>query len=161
MSTPLIRPITPADNATVATIIRKVMTEFGCVGSGYSIEDPEVDDMYGTYTNDRAAFYVIEYQGQIRGCGGFATLEGGDTDTCELKKMYFLEELRGHGMGNKLVDLCLDEARKKGFRVMYLETVERMTAANYLYQKKGFKLLPCAKGATGHSGCDAFYELVL
>lgn len=161
MSTPTIRLITAADTATVATIIRRVMTEYSCVGSGFSIEDPEVDDMYKAYSGRLAAFYVIEHEGEIRGCGGFAPLEGGAADTCELKKMYFLKELRGLGMGSQLVDLCLSEARKKGFRVMYLETVERMVAANHLYVKKGFQQLPGAQGATGHTGCDAFYELLL
>ena len=161
MKDPIIRPITLQDNAQVARIIRQVMTEFSCVGSGFSIEDPEVDDMYHAYQGPKAAFYVIEYEGEEKGCGGFAPLAGGASDTCELKKMYFLEALRGHGMGSQLVDHCLAEARRRGFRKMYLETVERMTAANHLYRKKGFQLLSGAQGATGHSGCDSFYELLL
>lgn len=161
MQKPLIRPITRADNPTVAAIIRKVMTEFHCVGSGFSIEDPEVDDMFTAYAGNKAAFFVVEHQGEVMGCGGFAALDGGDADTCELKKMYFLEGLRGLGMGSAMVDLCIKEARASGFTHMYLETVERMVAANHLYQKKGFALLSGAKGATGHSGCDSFYELLL
>ena len=158
---PIIRAIKASDNLRVAQIIRKVMTEFSCVGSGFSIEDPEVDAMHQAYAGDRAAFYVIEHNGIVQGCGGFAQLEGGAADICELKKMYFLTELRGLGMGSRLVDLCIQEARSKGYRIMYLETVERMQAANHLYQKKGFRLLPGPLGATGHGGCDAFYDLPL
>ncbi len=44
-----IRSIRKSDNAKVARIIRDVMTEFGAVGTGDSINDPEVDDMYGAY----------------------------------------------------------------------------------------------------------------
>ena len=40
------RRIRPEDNSTVAHIIRTVMTEFDCVGEGYSINDPE-DGGYG------------------------------------------------------------------------------------------------------------------
>jgi putative acetyltransferase len=40
---------------------------------------------------------------------------------------------------------------------MYLETVDRMTAANGLYQSFDFEPLPGPLGATGHGGCDAFY----
>jgi hypothetical protein len=40
-----IRPMRPEDNPTVADIIRQVMTEFGAVGCGFSIEDAEVDNM--------------------------------------------------------------------------------------------------------------------
>ena len=161
MSQAIIRPISAADNARVASIIRQVMTEFGCVGSGFSIEDPEVDEMYSAYAGPGAAFFVIEQQGQVMGCGGFAALEGGAADTCELKKMYFLSELRGLGMGRQLLDRCIEAARACGYRKMYLETVARMTAANHLYRKRGFQLLGGAQGATGHTGCDAFYELLL
>ena len=40
-----IRTITQADDAAMATIIRTVMPEFGAVGSGFAISDPEVDWM--------------------------------------------------------------------------------------------------------------------
>ena len=41
----VIRPISAADDATIASIIRTVMPEFGAVGSGFAINDPEVDWM--------------------------------------------------------------------------------------------------------------------
>ena len=41
-----LRSITPDDNAAVARIIRTVMPEFNCVGEGFSINDPELRDMY-------------------------------------------------------------------------------------------------------------------
>jgi putative acetyltransferase len=158
---PIIRPLKQADNASVAAIIRQVMTEFACVGDGYSIEDPEVNDMYRAYSEDNAAFFVIEKQGAVMGCGGFGPLVGANPSICELKKMYFLTELRGLGMGQKLLDRCIMEARNCGYKKMYLETVARMTAANQLYQKKGFVKLAAPEGTTGHSGCDAFYSLIL
>ncbi len=109
------------DNAVVADIIRTVMTEFQAVGQGYSINDPEVDDMYTAYAIPDAAFYVVENQGRVLGCGGFAPLSGGDKDTCELRKMYFLPELRGSGTGMQLMQLCLDEAGKAVFSVVILK----------------------------------------
>ena len=158
---PLIRKIEPNDIGVIDIIIRQVMTEFDCIGPGYSIEDPEMNDIYSAYQGNQSAFYVIELAGEILGCGGFAPLAGGSASICELRKMYFLSKLRGMGMGNKLLDLCINEAKKKGFSIMYLETVNRMEAANRLYVKKGFKLLPAAKGNTGHSSCNSFYELLL
>jgi len=158
---PLIRLIEPQDIEATNLLIREVMTEFSCIGSGYSIEDPEFKNIYAAYQDSTSAFYVIERGGEILGCGGFAQLAGGDKNTCELRKMYFRPQLRGLGMGTKLLDLCIYEARNRGFEKMYLETVERMTAANYLYQKKGFQALHACKGATGHVGCDTFYEMAL
>jgi len=151
-----------SDNSQVAKIIRTVMPEFGCVGEGYSIEDPEVDAMFEAYNSDKACFYVVvNEQDEAIGCGGIAPLDGGDGTVCELKKMYFLQEARGHGLGGKMIDLLVKEAKDLGFQQCYLETVTRMESANALYQKRGFKLLDGQMGCTGHSGCDSFYVLEL
>lgn len=135
-----IRPIRHSDNRVVADVIRDVMAEFDCTGAGYSCHDPEVDAMYEAYSNQRSVFYVIEAQGQVVGCGGIAPLVGADDDiTCELRKMYFRTQIRGLGLGRKLLRRCLSEAWNLGFRKCYIESVERMTSAISLYQKFGFQ----------------------
>lgn len=155
----ILRPIQPADNQQVANIIRTVMTEFGCVGVGYSILDPEVDDMHGAYSNDAAAFFIVGKDGtdEVFGCGGIGPLAGADAETCELKKMYFLPELRGMGFGQKMVTTCLEKAKELGYERCYLETVDRMVQANHLYKKMGFEKIASPMGATGHCSCDAWY----
>ncbi len=157
-----LRPIRPEDNPAVARIIRTVMTEYGAVGPGYSIEDPEVDAMFETYDHPRALFLVLENnKGEPVGCGGIAPLAGGDADTCELKKMYFLPEARGQGMGRQLVETLEAAARQRGFRYMYLETIAAMQEANHLYRRLNFDPLPGAMGNTGHSACGLFYGKLL
>ncbi|MEM6877848.1 MAG: GNAT family N-acetyltransferase [Bacteroidota bacterium] len=153
-----IRKIKPTDNARVAEIIRTVMPEFDCVGPEYSISDPEVDDMYTAYSMERSAFYVIENQDDemIYGVGGYGPLANGDADVCELRKMYFLPDVRGYGMGKALLQLCIDQARADNFKVMYLETVYRMVDADRLYRKFGFEDIDGPMGNTGHSACDHF-----
>jgi putative acetyltransferase len=148
------RPIRKKDNDAVASIIRQVMTEYGAVGAGYAIQDAEVDDMYGAYPRKNSAFYVIEKRGSILGCGGIGPLKGGAPDTCELRKMYFLGELRGTGMGTRLLGACLDSARELGYRQCYLETLDSMTHARHLYRKHGFVPLNKPMGDTGHTGCN-------
>lgn len=160
-STYLIRTIQRADNPVTARIIREVMAEFGTVGEGYSSEDEEIDGMYEAYNGPRSVFYVIEKEGRLLGCGGIGPLPGDEGDTCELRKMYFLPELRGHGLGRKLVAQCLDDARRLGYRSCYLETVDRMWQANLLYQKMGFQRLEKRCGDTGHCSCEGYYELIL
>jgi putative acetyltransferase len=149
-----LRPITAGDNPAVARIIREVMTEFGAVGHGYSIQDPEVDDMFGNYPGPGAAFFVIEKDDRILGCAGIGPLQEGDPDTCELRKMYFLPALRGTGMGTKLLNVCLQAAIKAGYRQCYLETLESMHHARKLYGKHGFAAIDAPMGNTGHSACD-------
>ena len=156
-----IRRIKKKDNAQVAAVIRGVMTEFAAVGEGYSIGDPEVDDMYGNYRDDDSAYYVIEFESKVVGCGGVARLKGGKKTTCELRKMFFLPETRGRGLGRRLLLTLLDDARKFGYSQCYIETLKRMRAAVALYEKNGFERLDTALGKTGHCGCDCHYALEL
>ncbi len=86
---------------------------------------------------------------------------GGEPGVCELRKMYFLEEIRGMRMGERLLRYCIDTARNLGYRVCYLETLTGMDVARHLYEKLGFRRLPGPLGATGHTGCNRFYALDL
>jgi putative acetyltransferase len=152
-----IRPIEPRDDAAVAAIIRTVMPEFGACGSGFAINDPEVDWMHRAYSAPRSAYFVVERDGVVEGGGGVAPLEGGDAGTCELRKMYFLPSLRGLGAGAALMSRCLATARDLGFRRCYLETLSGMDAAMRLYERSGFQRIDGPMGATGHGGCNTFY----
>jgi putative acetyltransferase len=157
----VIRPIQREDNPKVAAIIRAVMTEFGASGKGFAIHDAEVDDMYHTYTQPRSSYFVCELDGGVVGGGGVAPLQNGDFNTCELKKMYFLPAGRGKGLGQLVLTTCLQEARKIGFEICYLETFNTMKAAMKLYEKNGFKKIPGPCGSTGHFSCDTFYQITL
>jgi putative acetyltransferase len=151
-----IRPIQPGDDAAVAALIRTVMPEFGAVGSGFAINDPEVDWMAKAYAASRCAYFVVERDGVVQGGGGIAPLAGGDPDVCELRKMYFLPSLRGLGAGAALMATCLDAARDFGFARCYLETLRGMTAAQKLYERSGFTRIDAPLGDTGHGGCNTF-----
>lgn len=152
-----VRPIEARDDTAIAAIIRTVMPEFGAVGCGFAIADPEVDWMHRAYAAPRCAYFVVERNGVVEGGGGIAPLEGGDADTCELRKMYFLPSLRGLGAGATLMARCLDAARAAGFRQCYLETLTGMDAAMRLYERSGFRRIDAPMGATGHGGCNTFY----
>ena len=149
-----IRPIEFRDNAAVARIIRDVMTEFGATGCNSSIADAEVDAMSEAYRAPAAAFFVIEDGPRVLGCGGMGPLAGGPAEVCELRKMYFRPELRGAGLGSRLLGRILEAAREAGYRQCYLETMGSMEAARRLYLKHGFKAIDAPLGATGHSACN-------
>ncbi|RMF43349.1 MAG: GNAT family N-acetyltransferase [Planctomycetota bacterium] len=155
----LIRQIQPADDREVGKVIREVMTEFGAIGPGYSIEDPEVDAMSAVGEDARSVFYVVVDGPEIVGCGGIAPLKGGDRAVCELQKMYFLPEARGKGVGRILAETLLVDAARLGYHAVYIETLEHMVAARRLYERLGFQRLPGPWGGTGHDACDCHYAL--
>ena len=71
-----LRPIQGEDDATMAAIIRTVMPEFGAIGSGFAIADPEVDWMSRAYAEPRHAYFVVESNGRVIGGCGIAPLIG-------------------------------------------------------------------------------------
>ena len=157
--TPRVRKIVFEDNLSMAKIIRTVMPAFGAGGKGFAIHDAEVDEMYNAYLPPGSAYFVCEEEGKILGGGGVAPLEGGADNICELKKMYFLEEGRGKGLGQKVLSACLAVAREMGFEYCYLETFNTMKHAMKLYEKNGFEKIDGPLGNTGHFECDTFYKL--
>lgn len=156
-----LRPIESRDDAAVAAIIRAVMPEFGASGPGFAIHDAEVGTMSAAYSRPRHRYFVVEHDGRLVGGAGIAPLAGGDPSVCELRKMYFLPEARGRGLGEKLLRQCLAFAKEAGYQLCYLETLTGMDRAQKLYEKLGFGRIPQAMGSTGHFGCNRFYTLDL
>ena len=157
MSTLLIRPIEPRDDAAIAAIIRAVMPEFGADGPGFAIHDAEVDGMHAAYRQPRSVYFVVERDGVVIGGAGVAPLHGGEADVCELRKMYFLPAARGIGAGSAMIQHCLEAAGQFGFKRCYLETLTGMDAAQALYKRHGFVQLSQPMGGTGHFSCDRFF----
>ncbi|WP_080994802.1 bifunctional helix-turn-helix transcriptional regulator/GNAT family N-acetyltransferase [Vibrio harveyi] len=150
----VLRPLTKADNSQVADVIRKVSAEYGLTADkGYGVADPTLDDMYSVYDQQGAAYWVVEYQGEIVGGGGFAPLAG-EPNVCELQKMYFLPQTRGHGLAKRIVALSLQLAKLFGYQQCYLETTECLREAVGLYEKLGFEHLDAPLGQTGHDACE-------
>ncbi|UMM03455.1 bifunctional helix-turn-helix transcriptional regulator/GNAT family N-acetyltransferase [Vibrio campbellii] len=150
----VLRPLTKADNSQVADVIRKVSAEYGLTADkGYGVADPTLDDMYSVYDQQGAAYWVVEYQGEIVGGGGFAPLAG-EPNMCELQKMYFLPQTRGHGLAKRIVALSLQLAKQFGYQQCYLETTECLREAVGLYEKLGFEHLDAPLGQTGHDACE-------
>ncbi|MFV8454523.1 bifunctional helix-turn-helix transcriptional regulator/GNAT family N-acetyltransferase [Vibrio owensii] len=150
----VLRPLTKADNSQVADVIRKVSAEYGLTADkGYGVADPTLDDMYSVYDQQGAAYWVVEYQGEIVGGGGFAPLAG-EPNVCELQKMYFLPQTRGHGLAKRIVSLSLQLAKQFGYQQCYLETTECLREAVGLYEKLGFEHLDAPLGQTGHDACE-------
>ena len=154
MMSTIIREVLEKDNTALAAVIRRVLVDIGVPKIGTAYADPELDYMHKTYLKEKAAYFVLKEKGIIIGGAGIAPLEGGEPTVCELQKMYFLEEARGKGLGEKMIDHCLDYARKEGFELCYIETLPYMKAAQKLYIKKGFEYIDGPMGTTGHTSCN-------
>ena len=149
----LIRPINQSDNKSLSVILREVLVEMQIPKIGSAYEDPELDDMFNTYQLPRSQYFVVQEGDRILGGAGISPLRDGDANICELQKMYFNKSLRGRGIGQKMIQICIDFAVKSDFDKCYIETMPNMIKAQKLYIKQGFKYIDSPLGNTGHNAC--------
>lgn len=156
MSSIVIREIEPGDNEQVGRVLRSVLEEMGVPKVGTAYADPALDQMYETYKGEKAIYLVLDRDGEILGGAGVAQLDNYNGPVCELQKMYFLKEVRGLGLGQSMIEKCIDYAREFGFDKMYIETMPYMEKAQKLYVNSGFYYIDQPMGDTGHSACPVW-----
>jgi putative acetyltransferase len=149
-----IRPIRTGDNATIASIIRRTLAEFGANKPGTVYFDPTTDNLFELFSAPDSAYFIAEVEGKIVGGSGVFPTHGLPAGCCELVKLYLLSEMRGQGLGLLLMEKCFQKAIDFGFSEMYLETMPELRTAIGLYEKAGFTFLPGPLGQSGHFGCD-------
>ena len=149
----IFRPVAASDNPVLAVIIRTILEELNVPKVGSTYEDKSLDHMYESFSGEGAAYYVVEYKEQIVGGGGIIHLNDAPDHICELQKMYLSGQVRGMGLGSRLLNLCLEKAREMGYTKCYLETMSDMKTAQSLYVKNGFEYLEKRMGNTGHYVC--------
>jgi len=151
----VIRPIQPKDNAAIAEVIRYVLIEQNAPKTGSAFEDEALNNMHGEYTAPRAEYFVLVENNGVIGGAGIQALANDDS-ICELQKMYFLPKARGRGLGQQMMDVCLEFARQRHFDACYIETLTTMQAAQKLYLKNNFEYINERLGATGHYSCPVW-----
>ncbi|HVF48138.1 MAG TPA: GNAT family N-acetyltransferase [Pyrinomonadaceae bacterium] len=111
-----------------------------------------IGDTYGIEPHDREVLdhpdKIIEADGQIF----FAISEGSvagtvalipmGADAFELTKMAVDPTFRGRGIGDKLMQACIDHSRQHGVPTIILESNTKQAAAIGLYRKFGFQEVP-------------------
>jgi len=100
----------------------------------------DMDDVQKSYFDDNGSFLVMVDGDQIIGTGAIKKL---DDEICELKRLWFLKEYRGKGLGYKMVQELLSFARSRGYKRVRLETdpVAQSQALNF-YKRLGFYEIP-------------------
>ncbi len=87
-------------------------------------------------TKERA--WIAELEGRI--VGSVFLVKKSDT-IAKLRLFYVEPDVRGHRIGRRLVETCVDHARSLGYARMTLWTNDILTAARTIYETTGFALV--------------------
>ena len=151
----IIREIEKKDNKEVENLIRTCLIEYGANKPGFAWSDPNLGSFFELYQVEKSGYWVVEKDNKVVAGCGIGPLLGAD-GVCELQKMYAFKEVRGSGIANELLSVCLDFA-KKHYNKCYLETFSNMKRANNFYKKNGFVRLNKPLVQTEHYACDMWY----
>ena len=154
-----IRPITSADDAEIARIIRENLEAYHLDIPGTAYFDPELDCLSAFYRAqpDKRAYFVAAYDdGTVIGGAGVAEFAGFD-HCAEIQKLYLSDPAKGKGLGKRLMQTAEAFARSAGYDNLYLETHCNLEAAMGLYEKLQFRQIE-KPAAVLHSTMNRFYR---
>ncbi len=89
----------------------------------------------GAHVPPHGCLLVALSDGQACGCIALGRMAG---DVGEMRTLYVRPAFRGMGVGKKLAEVALDEARTFGYRSVRLDTLAFMDSALRLYRSLGF-----------------------
>jgi putative acetyltransferase len=116
----------------------------------------DLDDVQSHYFDNKGTFLVLIDEGRVVGSGAIRRLSD---DICELKRMWFLKDYRGRGLGTKMAQMLLYFARITDYKKVRLDTTDaqKQAQALKLYQRLGFYFID----RYNTSPCTVFMEKML
>jgi len=135
-----VRAATGADLDAIRRLLREYVAWLKVDLSFQGFEE-ELAGLPGEYAPPSGRLLVAEDRAPelAPGITGCVALRRIDDETCEMKRLYVPEQFRGGGLGRRLTEAILAEARSMGYRRMRLDTLPQMGSAHRLYESMGFR----------------------
>jgi putative acetyltransferase len=159
-----IRPIQPDEWMDAKRVVYCVA--FVIFGGGRPLEEfityhesihelKDMDDIQKSYFENGGTFLGMFQDGEMICTGALRRI---DDETCELKRLWLLNEYHGQGLGYRMLQELLAIARDMGYRRVWLETdpVAQSRALEF-YKQAGFHEIP----SYSNRGDEQAMELVL
>lgn len=133
----LIRDWEDRDRASAAEIIGSVLTDYGLSWEPLGA-DRDVLEIEQFYQATGGEFWVIEQAGRLVGTGAYYPVARG-ANAVEIRKMYFVPEVRGQGLGRFLLRELEGAIADRGFTQIWIETASVLQEAVRLYETSGYR----------------------
>ena len=129
------------------------------IGTHFTLEakDREVlGDPKGQIIDAGGRIFIALKDGEPVGCVALLAMSDGGF---EVAKMTVADAARGHGLGRRLMERCVQAGREAGATRLYLESNSSLAPALALYRAAGFVDLPPRD--TPSARADVFMERAL
>lgn len=135
----IFRPPKPGDLGWIihrhGTVISE---EFGWDGQFEAMVTDIIAEFVRNYDASSDRCWIAEHDGEI---AGSVFLVRDDDTTAKLRVLYVEPHMRGHGLGRKLVEKAVREAKKIGYQRVVLWTTRGLDSARKIYEGVGFTLV--------------------
>lgn len=116
-------------------VVRALFIEYAA-WTGLDLSFQNFDEELASLPADYDPIFVAMVDGKAAGCVALRRI---DDEICEMKRLFVRPHARGVKAGRALVLRVIDEARRRGFNRMRLDTLPTMTSAIRLYERLGFR----------------------
>lgn len=97
----------------------------------------ELAELPGRYAPPEGRLLLALSNDDLAGCIALRKIGEG---TCEMKRLYVRPRFRGQGIGRRLTEALIEEAREVGYARMLLDTLpSKMKEAALVYRSFGFR----------------------
>ena len=111
----------------------------GPVLSLQDMVDSSIDHLDEMLPPEGRLALVRSEDGRLIGCGALRRIR---QDAVEMKRMFVRPEVQGQGLGRKLFEMRIEEAKKMGCQVIYADTPKVNRSMLSMYEKHGFQYIP-------------------
>jgi L-amino acid N-acyltransferase YncA len=143
-----VRPGTNADHDAIWNIFHEIVV----AGDTYAF-DPNLsrEEALAYWFRDDTHTYVAEKNGGVVGTYILRPNQSGPGSHVANAAFMVASDAQSSGVGRRMAEHCLSEARRMGFRAMQFNfVVSTNTAAIHLWKQLGFKIVGALPGAFRH-----------